>query len=398
MALFEDDADIAPTVVEQPGIMQVNIAQAHPRENPYLIGHEAAEAHFLKAWHSDFFHPIQLISGTSGVGKASFAYRIARYVLSGGTVTDSLETDFNSAICRQITGNAHPNLMALEPGLQKVGGKGTETSITRDWLRKLMEHAHKSAAQSGWRVYIIDKVEDISRGSVNSILKILEEPPQRCLFLLISDFPYNLPAPVRSRCQTIHLNPIATEKLHEFLQRSEIEPDPLAMESLAQLSNGCIGQALVWWRCGALSIYDDFIRCLNASFEENPPDDLYALAAQISSQDSKEQKSSEQNLGYSFQIFCTIVGDFLSKAIFAFASGTVPPVIRPHIDEGVIEKLMRSNPDTENWLNLRTLLQQTAKRALPPLRLEKQQTVLEILWRLRYACQANWQAALRKSD
>lgn len=397
MTFFDDEND--SSTLESNAKLNVDISVAHPRQNPYLIGHEKVIEKFLTNWHSDFFHPVHLISGASGIGKATLAYHIARYVLSGSKTKNTLETDFNSVTCRQIANNAHPNLMVLEPGLPTIGDSGYDKTISVKWVRKMIDYSHHKATLDGWRVYIIDKADNMQAGAINATLKILEEPPEKSLFLIICDAPYNLPPPVRSRCQNIYLSPLTTEQVHEFLQLADLESDPLTLESLAQLSNGGLGQALTWWKVGAITIYDEFINCLNASFDKMPPsDDLFTLAQRIADQERAEEKKSEQNIGNSFQIFASIVNDYLTKAIFAFSTKQIPTPIRPEVDKGIIQKIMQTEPNVENWLNLKTLLQHTAKRALPPLHLEKQQTVLEILWRIRYACQANWKQALRKTE
>lgn len=380
---------------------KVDVRNVHPRENPYFAGHALVEAKFLRAWHSGFFNPACIISGSNGIGKATFAYRIARYVLGGGDSRDSLDMDFSTDCARQIAKKSHANMTVLEPGLPKLPGErgqGINTGISIQWIRKTISEMHQTSAQPGWRVCIIDKMDDIKESSLGVVLKILEEPPPQSLFLLICASPAQLPPTIRSRCQEYHLLPIGVAEVQAFLIQHQICGSGEDANMLAQLSAGNIGRALLCAQVKAFDTYDDFMAILQASLtadKDNLGEDIFALAEKIAHRDKSEKNESLQNIGHSFGVFIDICSDYLAKAIVAFAGGDTPPAVRSG-DSDIIANLRQSPQPLDSWLELKSIINEAAMKAYPPLRLDKQQTVLEILWRLRYACGGEWSEAIRK--
>lgn len=183
----------------------------HPRERAALFGHEAAERSLLEAYAAGRLHHAWLIGGPEGIGKATFAYRIARFLLSQPPgpprPAPSLAVDPASATARQVAAQAHPNLMVLRrlPGTEK---KSPSTTIPVESVRRAVSMFGSTAANGGWRVCIVDSAEDLATAGANALLKLVEEPPERSIFLIVAHRPQSVLPTIRSRCRRLLLRPL----------------------------------------------------------------------------------------------------------------------------------------------------------------------------------------------
>src|SRR5215471_8128004 len=182
-----------------------------PRETTVLFGHSDAEREFLAVYRSGRVPHAWLIAGEPGIGKATLAYRIARFVLSypdpSHAPPDSLTLDAAHPTVRRVAVNAHPDLLVLE---RTAGDNGRmRTVITVDQVRRLVTFFGSTAGEGGWRICIVDSADELKypEGS-NALLKMLEEPPRRSLFLLVSHAPGRLLPTIRSRCRRLALRPL----------------------------------------------------------------------------------------------------------------------------------------------------------------------------------------------
>jgi DNA polymerase-3 subunit delta' len=187
----------------------------HPRETAVLFGHEDAERAFLAIYRSGRVPHAWLIGGEPGIGKATFAYRIARFVLAhpdpsrvpSAAVSLALPADHRTA--RRIAASAHADLLVLERTISETTGK-LRTVIAVDQVRRLQAFFGSTAGEGGWRVCIVDSADELKypEGS-NALLKMLEEPPPRSLFLLVSHAPGRLLPTIRSRTRRLMLRPLS---------------------------------------------------------------------------------------------------------------------------------------------------------------------------------------------
>jgi DNA polymerase-3 subunit delta' len=183
----------------------------HPREMLSLLGHKGAEAEFLEAYRHGRLHHAWLIAGPEGVGKATLAYRMARFVLANPdpaspAVRDAVDLSVysESSVAHLIAADAHPDLAIVRRGLSKTRKDlMTETSV--DYMRKGLEVFEKTAAYGGWRIAIVDACDDLNASSANALLKTLEEPPAKSLLLLVAHQPGRLLPTIRSRCRLLRL-------------------------------------------------------------------------------------------------------------------------------------------------------------------------------------------------
>lgn len=214
----------------------------------YLLGHAAAERALLDAYRSGRMHHAWLIEGPEGIGKATLAYRLARFVLAGPdpaapTVAgaDDLSVDPSHPVVHQIAARAHPDLLVLERQRDEEG-KALQTVITVEQVRRLVRFLGSTASAGGWRIVIVDPADDLNPASANALLKSLEEPPTRTIFLLVSHRPGRLLPTIRSRCRRIVLKPLADSVIAGALATSG--HDAATVDVATRLAAGSLGRAL----------------------------------------------------------------------------------------------------------------------------------------------------------
>ncbi|MFZ5608641.1 MAG: DNA polymerase III subunit delta' [Pseudomonadota bacterium] len=221
-----------------------------PAANPELLGHDEAQARFLAAFSSGRLHHGWLIAGPKGIGKATLAYRIARFLLSmdgGGLALGappaSLAIAPTHPVFRQVVAGSHPDLRIITPAFNPRTGE-PRGEILVDDVRGLGGFLGATAAMGGWRVVIVDAADALNANAANAILKLLEEPPARTVFLLVAHSPGALLPTLRSRCLHLPLKPLSQVAMDQLLARYLPDLDPEAQGELGFLSAGSPGLAL----------------------------------------------------------------------------------------------------------------------------------------------------------
>ena len=219
--------------------------QAHPRETYELWGQDAALARAARAIRSGRPPQAWLIAGPPGVGKATLAYRIARYLLRFGA-TDAGPADLsvppNDVVSRQIQAQSHPGLLVLKRRENERGKLKTVLDVEE--VRRLGGFFGMTAGAGGWRVAIIDSADEMNDNAANALLKILEEPPARGLLLLISHAPGRLLPTIRSRAQRFDLKSLDRDVLNNALKQLLPDAADADRSQLADVAEGSLGLAL----------------------------------------------------------------------------------------------------------------------------------------------------------
>lgn len=188
----------------------------HPRDQFAFVGHQEGEAAFLEGLRSGRLHHAWLIGGPQGIGKATLAYRVARTVLDPQRARDlslaNLDVPPDAPSARQLSALSHPNFAILRraPATDK---KAASTTIPVEAVRKALNMFGSTAADGGYRVCIVDSAEDLTISSANALLKVIEEPPPRSLFLIVSHAPQRVLPTIRSRCRRLLLRPLAASDI-----------------------------------------------------------------------------------------------------------------------------------------------------------------------------------------
>jgi len=214
----------------------------HPRETLTLYGQHAAETAFLAAWRAGRLHHAWLLRGARGVGKATLAYRIARALLAQDAAPQTLALAGDHPVARRVAAQSEARLKTLRrPWDAKA--KRLRAMITVDEVRGLRPFFGLSAADGGWRVAVVDAADEMNPAAANALLKMLEEPPERAMLLLVAQAPGRLLPTIRSRCRTLDLAPLAPDDLARALADAGAGAPPDA-GPLAALSGGAPGAAL----------------------------------------------------------------------------------------------------------------------------------------------------------
>jgi DNA polymerase-3 subunit delta' len=185
----------------------------HPRTTTSLYGHAEAEAAFLAAYRGGRMPHAWLIGGPRGIGKATLAYRMAKFVfayprpeLPAVQRAETLDLPNDNTALRRVAAQGHSDLLALER-VEDEKGK-IPTQIPVDMVRKTIGFFGSTAGEGGWRVCVVDSADELNPAGANALLKILEEPPANCLLLLLSHSPGRLLPTIRSRCRRLALRPL----------------------------------------------------------------------------------------------------------------------------------------------------------------------------------------------
>ncbi len=297
-----------------------------PINTPYLIGHENAEKEFLDSFKSGNFHHSWLITGEHGIGKATLAYRIIRYIFSLNNQdlisnlsldtnldinkvsedsidfdyddeTDDVDDDFSFSSSDLIVpkdsekkeeknsvlqsldnspiklSSKHPiferliaggltDLKIVEREYSDVAKTKLKSEISVEQIRDLKEFFSKTSSEGGYKIALIDSVDDMNPNSSNALLKILEEAPNKSLLLLICNNYEALLDTIKSRCRVLKLHPLSNENmdilLHEYINGISDEN----VKCLINLSHGSIGSAIDFYNNNGLEIFNTFYSIL----------------------------------------------------------------------------------------------------------------------------------------
>ena len=295
-----------------------------PRDNPHLVGHAAAETAFLEAWNAGRLAHAWLLSGPRGIGKATLAYRMARFVLAQAATPAgpdlfgapppprTLQMSPADAVFRKISAMGHPDFRVAEREWTAKGDKRASV-IKVEQIRDIISFIHLTPAESAWRVVLVDGADEMNEESANAILKILEEPPKRSILFLVAHNADRLLPTIRSRCRRMELRPLTADHVSTLIGR--YRPDITAPEAkaLSVLSDGSIGRAIDLADEGGVDLFAEFIG-LMAATPEPAIADVHGFA----------EKAAK---GDSFRLFAELASWWLSRLGVHIARGRKTPWI-----------------------------------------------------------------------
>ena len=349
----------------------------HPRETVNLYGHEAAQAEFLSAFNTGRLHHGWMITGPRGVGKATLAWKLARFLLAtpeddGGMFApekpDTLDIDADHPVARRMRALAEPRLFLLRrPWDEKTSRLRQE--ITVGEVREMKSFFSLSAADGGRRVAIIDAADEMNVAAANALLKLLEEPPANVTLLLISHQPFKLLPTIRSRCRELRLAPLAPAPLADALTQAGAALEPDEAQALAQLAGGSVGEAFRLTNLSGLALYQSIVSLLSTLPRLDRPRAL-ALSEAGAARGAEAQ----------FDLILTLLDLFLARTARAGALRQLPP----EAAKGEADLITRLAPDAtaaRAWATLAQTLGLKARRG-KAVNLDPAALLMDMLFRL----------------
>ena len=249
----------------------------HPKDTETLFGHQNAEQEFISCFKSGKLHHGWLITGPKGIGKATFAWRIAKFLLT--QPFDCLETNeffgnfdenqtsdivenHKKAITARILAESEPRLAIIRKSFDEKR-KAFRAIIRVDEVRQLKTFFSLSVTDGGSRVAIIDCADDLNINAANALLKTLEEPPKNTVFLLINHKPHSLIPTIKSRCRELRLSSLSESDLMSALRQLNLPIPENDSEIYSLLASGSVGNSIRLLEHDGVSLYRNMLSLLN---------------------------------------------------------------------------------------------------------------------------------------
>lgn len=356
-----------------------------PRNTHYLTGHSGAEQLFLDAYNAEKIHHAWMITGPKGIGKATLAYKMARFLLNNPPQDDqgpglfgdalekialeSLDTDLNSPENSLITAGSNADLLVIERSEDPKTGK-MRSNILVDDVRKINNFFHTTSADGGWRVAIVDTADEMNRNAANAILKILEEPPNNSILIILAHAPGRLLPTIKSRCRMLPLKPLKSLTVKEILRKKFPDKEENVIDGYVALSNGSPGYAISLIEHKGLKLYREMLGLLSTMPNINVPL-MHDFAGEITAKKS----------GDTFLLFSEMLSQFISRMIrhVSYQDTAHTHNIKEALTEEfkLMEELGAIIP-LDQWAELWEKISEKMK-ATDLLNMDRKQTVIDIL-------------------
>ena len=258
---FGDDSDFSS--LDEAMSVQTDILQP-PKSSDLLLGHESIERDMAALWNNGRMPHALVFNGLRGIGKATFAYRLARFILKessegdgGGlfgeeALPENLSIPADHPVFSRVASGGHPDLMVVTRPFDERKGQFKD-EIPVDDIRKVAPFLRKTSSNGGWRVVIVDDANAMNRNGQNALLKILEEPPKKALLILVTHGAGGLLPTIRSRCRFVSFDPLNNDNLAMLLNKSSNTPAMAGdVDILSTLAEGSAGQAIELYEGGGL--------------------------------------------------------------------------------------------------------------------------------------------------
>ena len=301
-----------------------DLSSLSPKNNPYLIGHAESESLIIDLYNKDKLNNTWLISGCSGIGKATLAYRIIRYILT----QDSPQTNPNnkngdgplyvertSEIFLKVVSSSHPNLLVVDGSTNEEKDPLAE-KIKIEEIRKVNNFLRMTSGQEGYKIVFIDNIDLMNKNAANALLKIIEEPPKKSLIILTTSFLSRILPTIRSRLRIIKVKPLNLNNFTKVLNLTKAHLDDEFLNYLYELTSGSPGRALDIIKNDGIDIHKRIKRFIFHLTEDNSSEIQEIINTAPKETFEKQYVSIFQLLSF-----------FLNKALkFNFSVQTESPV------------------------------------------------------------------------
>jgi DNA polymerase-3 subunit delta' len=351
---------------------EATAAAPAPRANPDLVGHESAERELRRLVEAGRLPHAILLSGPRGIGKATLAFRFARFLLANGDASPKaaaeggLAIDPESGVFRRVAAGGHADLLTVERAYDPRRRRLRSEIVVED-AREITAFFRLTAAEEGWRIVIVDGAEELNRNAANALLKVLEEPPRQALLLLVSHSPGRLLPTIRSRCRRYPLVPLTHDAVTRLLRRYRPDLVQPEAQALAALSGGSVGFALDLAAAGGLALYQSILEILS-QIPELDVIRLHAFTDQLARVDAEDAYR--------------VAGELLLQLLARIAARSVRcPSGGEEVVPGEGEAMRRiaAKADAAHWAELREEIRQTFA-STDQLNLDRKQAMLGVFF------------------
>lgn len=259
--------------------------RGRPKTLSHLVGQEHISVALTRAILSERLSHAYLLVGTRGTGKTSTARLLAK-AMNCDTVFDAIKNN-KILTAKEIPCNKCSSCLSIESSPDNVEFDAASNRSVED-VARLLSTAHLAPLQSRVKTFIIDEVHMLSFEAVNSILKLIEEPPPNVAFFLATTELQKVPMTIRSRCQVLNFRLIPQEiisnHLKKFAKKLEVDLEEDAAKKIARLAEGSMRDALTY-----------LDQCYSMSDEKISLDDVNKTLGLISDSDLDEIISAVKN-------------------------------------------------------------------------------------------------------
>ncbi|WP_370930829.1 hypothetical protein [Bartonella sp. DGB1] len=257
-----------------------------PFEGPHVIGHEKIKNCLLKYLNKEQFSAAFLFEGIKGIGKMKLALEFSWNLLNNNLQENWQNIDFNSNLYKQIYANIYPNLLYVTRQYN-IKQENFQQAILIQDIRNIKKFLYKTSSNNNWRIIIIDSINDLNYAAENALLKILEEPPEKTLFILICHERAGALDTTRSRCHTFRFLPLTNNDIYLILQQLQLQtffdyPTNI-QQKLLSIANGSVRDIIIFSNDDNLKIletiddifsssklnFNKIMLLINKLFEEN---------------------------------------------------------------------------------------------------------------------------------
>lgn len=354
----------------------------HPREAAHLFGQDAAEREFIDAYTGQRLHHAWLITGPRGVGKATFAWRVTRFLLAQTNALadaglfedtprrpDTLDVSPDAPVSRRIAALSEPGLLLIRRAWD-ADRKRLRTQITVEEVRRLGRFFGLSAADGGHRVVIIDSVDEMNLSAANALLKVLEEPPRNTTLLLVSHAPARLLPTIRSRCRELRLSTLADEDIEAALAQAGLEGE--LSQSLRAIAGGSVGEAIRLHASDGPVLYSQIVGLLS----ECPQMDR-SRALKLA--ETVAQRGKDRQLDTALYLI-----DFALSRLARTGAGLVPEIEAVTGEVTILQKLSPTPVAARKWAQLQQELSARVGHGRA-VNVDPQSLVLDVLLKINEA-------------
>lgn len=350
----------------------------HPRRTRTLFGHDAAEREFLAAFNAERLHHAWLITGAKGIGKATLAWRFAKFLAVQEDAADSgpglfgeelpseatnLDTDPDDPAIQRIEAGGYGSIAVAERSLNEKTGK-LRNDIVIDDVRKLTGFYTQTSAEGGWRIAIVDAADEMNANAANALLKLLEEPPAKSILFLVAHSPGKLLPTIRSRCRTLKLKMLGEDSVQAVLAGRYPALSSDELTALSRLSGGAPGRAIELAERDGVALYRSMAQQLAGLPRLNIPQ-IHEFAAKLSAPKADAE----------YRLFIEMLLGWVERLVRQNASGV--PTNDVMAGEGAEMARISSHAGLDRWLDLWEKMGRLVSRA-DAVNLDRKQVIISL--------------------